>query len=97
MAKWLILLIFIKLTLNLANGIRDYQMRNRDMNRLNTIAEVDIAIDQLDAVRESLIDLACPLTLANRVQHLLHQLEDLRIDILRADLAGEQEVIFIPK
>jgi hypothetical protein len=33
MAKWLILLLLKELTLNLANGIRDYQMRKTDMTR----------------------------------------------------------------
>ena len=66
-------------------------------NRLNTIAQLDTAISTIEQVREQLIDMACVYTLDRRIDNLLRELEDLRVDILQADLPGEQEVLFIPR
>jgi hypothetical protein len=60
------------------------------LDRLNTIIELDTAITRIEVVRERLIDMACTYTLARRAEGLLQQLEDLRLDILQADLPGEQ-------
>jgi len=59
------------------------------LDRLNTIIELDTAITRLEVVRGRLIDMACTDTLDRRVEGLLQQLEDLRLDILQADLPGE--------
>ena len=67
------------------------------MNRIDTIVQLDNAIAMIEQVRERLIDMACTRSLDRRLDTLLMQLEDLRVDILQADLPGEQEVLFIPK
>lgn len=66
-------------------------------NRLNTIAQLDTAISTIEQVREQLIDMACVYTLDRRIDNLLRELEDLRVDIMQADLPGEQEILFIPR
>lgn len=66
-------------------------------NRLNTIAQLDTAISTIEQVKERLIDMACVYTLDRRVANLLRELEDLRVDIMQADLPGEQEILFIPR
>lgn len=66
-------------------------------NRLNTIAQLDTAITTIEQVKEQLIDMACVYTLDRRVANLLRELEDLRVDIMQADLPGEQEILFIPR
>lgn len=59
-------------------------------NRFNAIVRLDDAILSIEVVRERLIDMACVYTLDRRIDNLLRQLEDLRVDILQADLPGEQ-------
>jgi len=66
-------------------------------NRLNTIAQLDTAITTIEQVKEQLIDMVCVYTLDRRVANLLRELEDLRVDIMQADLPGEQEILFIPR
>lgn len=66
-------------------------------NRLNTIVQLDTAISTIEQVKEQLIDMACVYTLDRRVANLLRELEDLRVDIMQADLPGEQEILFIPR
>lgn len=60
------------------------------MNRIHTIVQLDTAITSIERVREQLIDMACVYTLDRRIDNLLRELEDLRVDILQADLPGEQ-------
>jgi hypothetical protein len=67
------------------------------MTRIDTIIQLDGAIDHLMGVRERLIDMACTYSLDRRIDTMLRQLEDLRVDILQADLPGEKEVIFISR
>lgn len=67
------------------------------MTRIDTIIQLDSAIAQLEDVRERLIDMACTHSLDRRIDTMLRQLEDLRVDILQADLPGEKEVIFLPR
>lgn len=60
------------------------------MNRINTIIELDTAITKIEQIKEQLIDMACVYTLDRRIDNLLRELEDLRVDILQADLPGER-------
>ena len=66
-------------------------------NRFNAIVRLDDAILSIEVVRERLIDMACTHSLDRRIDNLLRQLEDLRVDIMQADLPGEQEILFIPR
>lgn len=61
------------------------------MNRLSTIAQLDTAITTIEQVKEQLIDMACVYTLDRRVANLLRELEDLRVDIMQADLPAERD------
>ena len=65
----------------------DRQLMN---NRFNTIVRLDDAILSIEVVRERLIDMACTRSLDRRLDTLLMQLENLRVDIMQADLPGEQ-------
>ena len=65
----------------------DRQLMN---NRFNTIVRLDDAILSIEVVRVRLIDMAATYSLDRRIETLLRQLEDLRVDILQADLPGEQ-------
>lgn len=67
------------------------------MTRIDTIIQLDSAIDQLKGVQERMIDMACTSSMDRRINALINKLEDLRVDILQADLPGEKEVIFIPR
>ena len=60
------------------------------MNRINTIIELDTAITKIEQIREQLIDMACVYTLDRRIDNLLRELGDLRVDILQADLPSER-------
>ena len=60
------------------------------MNRLDTIAQLDTAIATIEQVREQLIDMACTRSLDRRLDTLLMQLDDLRVDIMQADLPLER-------
>ena len=60
-------------------------------NRLNTITQLDTAISTIEQVKEQLIDMACVYTLDRRVANLLRELEDLRVDIMQADLPAERD------
>ena len=61
------------------------------MNRLNTIVELDTAITKLEKVRDQLVDMVCTFSLDSRLSNLLDQLETLRVDIMQADLPGEND------
>lgn len=50
------------------------------------IIHLDTAITAIEKVRERLIDTTCVYTPDQRIDTLLRRLEDLRVDILRADL-----------
>ena len=45
---------------------------------------------KIEQIKEQLIDMACVYTLDRRIDNLLRELEDLRVDILQADLPGER-------
>ena len=60
------------------------------IRRFNAIVRLDDAILSIEMVRERLIDMGCVYTLDRRIDNLLRELEDLRVDILQADLPGEQ-------
>ena len=60
------------------------------MNRINTIIELDTAITKIEQIKEQLIDMACVYTLDRRIDNLLRELEDLRVDIMQADLPAER-------
>ena len=61
------------------------------MNRLNTIVELDTAITKLEKVRDQLVDMVCTFSLDSRLSNLLDQLEPPRVDIMQADLPGEND------
>lgn len=59
-------------------------------NRFNAIVRLDDAILSIEVVRERLIDMACTRSMDRRIDNLIEDLESLRVDILQADLPGEQ-------
>lgn len=61
------------------------------MTRFDTIIELDTAITKLEKVRESLVDMCCTYDLDSRIFVMLRQLENLRLDVLQADLPGETD------
>lgn len=61
------------------------------MNRLDTIIDLDEAIAKIERVQEQLLFMVCTESMTNRLDTLLNKLEDLRVDILQADLPGEQD------
>lgn len=60
------------------------------MNRLDTIIDLDEAIAKIERVQEQLLFMVCTESMTNQLDTLLNKLEDLRVDILQADLPGEQ-------
>ena len=61
------------------------------MNRLETIMTVDTAAIQLEQVAAALDNMGADLSLVHRVQNLVRQLDDLRVDINQYDLLSEVE------
>ena len=59
-------------------------------NRFDIIVQLDTAAATIERVREQLIDMACTYSLDQRIDTLLRRLEDLRIDIMQADLPAER-------
>ena len=59
-------------------------------NRYDTIIELDTAITKLEKVRESLVDMCCTYDLDSRIFVMLLKLDDLRVDIMQADLPLER-------
>ena len=61
------------------------------MNRLETIITVDTAAIQLEQVAVALINMGATFSMISRVQNLVRQLDDLRVDINQCDLLNEGE------
>jgi uncharacterized membrane protein YjjP (DUF1212 family) len=61
------------------------------MTRLETIITVDTAAIQLEQVAAALDNMGADLSLVHRVQNLVRQLDDLRVDINQCDLLSEVE------
>jgi hypothetical protein len=61
------------------------------MNRLQTIIEVDTSAIRLEQVAEALITMGATVSMVSRVQNLVRQLDDLRVDIAQCDLLKEGE------
>ena len=60
------------------------------MNRINSVIELDEAIAKIERVQEQLIFMVCTESMTNRLDSILRKLEDLRVDIIQADLPGER-------
>lgn len=61
------------------------------MNRLETIITVDTAAIQLEQVAEALNKMGATFSMISRVENLVRQLDDLRVDINQCDLPNEGE------
>jgi hypothetical protein len=61
------------------------------MNRLQAIIEVDTSAIRLEQVAEALITMGATVSMVNRVQNMVRQLDDLRVDIAQCDLLKEGE------
>lgn len=61
------------------------------MNRLETIITVDTAAIRLEGVVQALIDMGATHSMISRVENLVRQLDDLRVDINQCDLPNEGE------
>jgi len=61
------------------------------MTRLEAIITVDSAAIQLEQVAAALDNMGADLSLVHRVQNLVRQLDDLRVDIGQCDLLSEVE------
>ena len=61
------------------------------MNRLETIITVDTAAIQLEQVAVALNKMGATFSMISRVQNLVRQLDDLRVDINQCDLLNEGE------
>ncbi|CAB4140872.1 hypothetical protein UFOVP395_207 [uncultured Caudovirales phage] len=61
------------------------------MNRLQAIITVDTAAIALEQVAEALITMGATVSMVSRVQNLVRQLDDLRVDIAQCDLLKEGE------
>lgn len=57
-----------------------------NMDRLNTILDLDRAITLIENVRIQLQDMACTWCIDSQVQNLIYRLEEFRVDVLQADL-----------
>lgn len=55
-------------------------------NRLDIIIDLDTAADILEKVRNQLQDMACPRYMDDQIANLLHQLDNLRYEVLNEDL-----------
>jgi hypothetical protein len=62
-----------------------------EMNRLETIITVDTAAIRLEGVVQALIDMGATHSMISRVENLVRQLDDLRVDINQCDLLNEGE------
>jgi hypothetical protein len=62
-----------------------------EMSRLETIITVDTAAIQLEQVAEALNKMGATFSMISRVQNLVRQLDDLRVDINQCDLPNEGE------
>lgn len=61
------------------------------MNRLQAIIEVDTSAIRLEQVAEALITMGATRSMVSRVENLVRQLDDLRVDIAQCDLLREGE------
>jgi hypothetical protein len=61
------------------------------MNRNETIITIDTAAIQLERVAEALSTMGATFSMVNRVEILIRQLDDLRVDINQCDLTNEGE------
>jgi hypothetical protein len=61
------------------------------MNRNETIITVDAAAIQLEQVAEALYKMGATFSMISRINRLVDQLDDLRVDINQCDLPNEGE------
>jgi hypothetical protein len=61
------------------------------MNRNETIITIDTVAIQLERVMEALNTMGATLTMVSRVENLVRQLDDLRIDVAQCSLLNEGE------
>ena len=61
------------------------------MNRTDAIVKIDEALDRLEEVRDILEQLGGTYYMCERIRTKIEQLEDLRVDIMQADLLQEDK------
>ena len=59
------------------------------MNRNETIITIDTAAIQLERVMEALSTMGATHSMVSRVENLVRQLDDLRVDVAQCDLPNE--------
>jgi DNA-binding NtrC family response regulator len=63
----------------------------RHMNRTETIIRIDDATDLLERVAAALDRMGATHSMVIRVENLVRQLDDLRVDVAQCDLLNEGE------
>lgn len=61
------------------------------MNRNETIITIDTAAIKLERVAEALSTMGATFSMVNRVEILIRQLDDLRVDVAQCNLLNEGE------
>jgi hypothetical protein len=61
------------------------------MNRNETIITIDTAAIKLERVAEALSTMGATFSMVNRVEILIRQLDDLRVDVAQCSLLNEGE------
>lgn len=61
------------------------------MNRTEAVIQLDVAIERIEAVGAMLSRMGCTYNMMNRLQTEVARLEDLRVDIMQADLLEETD------
>jgi hypothetical protein len=61
------------------------------MNRNETIIRIDSIAARLELVAVALNDMGATHSMVNRVENLVRQLDDLRVDVAQSDLLNEGE------
>ena len=61
------------------------------MNRFDTIIILDSVAARLERIADALNEMGATHSMVNRVENLVRQLDDLRVDIAQCDLLNEGE------
>lgn len=61
------------------------------MNRIETVIKIDQAAIKLEMVMEALSTMGATYSVINRIENLIRQLDDLRVDVAQCDLLNEGE------
>jgi hypothetical protein len=61
------------------------------MNRIETVIKIDQAAIQLEVVMEALSTMGATYSVINRIENLIRQLDDLRVDVAQCYLLNEGE------